>query len=143
MKSKVRPLRRDQTLATMVEERLEELSPYKTHAEVAEEMGFVSRNFVTIIKSGKSKLALNRVADMARVLDMAVEPLFLAALRQYYDQDVIDLMRASFAEKMSPAERDVLDLARTHLSVSEKLSDESKERIAAALRDAQQDVSNQ
>ena len=52
-------------LATFVERRILELSGRKSQGEIAVEAGFVNANMLSMIKSGKSKLALDRVPARA------------------------------------------------------------------------------
>ncbi|EAQ23590.1 helix-turn-helix domain-containing protein [Roseovarius sp. 217] len=65
-------------LAQFVERRILELRTRKTQAEIAAQAGFVNPNVISMIKSGASKLALDRVPSMARALE--VDPAFLMRL---------------------------------------------------------------
>ncbi len=69
-------------LATFVRARIAELSPTKTQAQIAQEAGFVNPNMVTMLKLGTSKLPLDRVAALARALDVDPRHLWLLALEQ-------------------------------------------------------------
>ena len=65
-------------LARFVERRVLELKPKKTQREIAITAGFQSPNMLTMIKQGRSKLALDRVAALALALD--VDPKYLLRL---------------------------------------------------------------
>ena len=126
-----------ETLAEIVDRRLAEISHTKTQTDVAREMGFPTPNFMTMVKKGKSKMALNRIGDLADALDMDFHVLFIAALRQYYDDEVITLMRRAFSGAVTKSEHDLLDLARSHTDMQKGLSNDTRKRIVAALKDNQ------
>ena len=68
----------DTRLAKYVAQRIAELAGRKTQAEIAAEAGFVNPNMLSMIKSGASKLPLDRVPQLARALDC--DPAFLLRL---------------------------------------------------------------
>jgi hypothetical protein len=65
-------------LAKYVAQRITELAGRKTQAEMAAEAGFVNSNMLSMIKSGASKLPLDRVPQLARALES--DPAFLLRL---------------------------------------------------------------
>ena len=69
-------------LASFVERRIQELSARKSQGEIAAEAGFMNVNMLSMIKSGKSKLALDRVPALAKALDTDPRQLFLLAFEQ-------------------------------------------------------------
>jgi transcriptional regulator with XRE-family HTH domain len=68
----------DTRLAKFVARRIAELSGRKTQSEIASEAGFANSNMISMIKSGASKLALDRVPQLAKALDC--DPAFLLRL---------------------------------------------------------------
>ncbi|WP_210526684.1 helix-turn-helix domain-containing protein [Rubellimicrobium arenae] len=68
--------------ATFLRTRLVELAPTKTQADVAREAGFTNQNMVSMLKNGQTKLALDRVAALARALEVDPRRLYLLALDQ-------------------------------------------------------------
>ena len=68
----------DTRLAKFINTRIMELRPRKTQNEIAIEAGFVSRNMLSMIKGGASKLALDRVPSLAKALDC--DPAYLLRL---------------------------------------------------------------
>lgn len=70
-------------LAKFVTKRVLELAPRKSQAEIAVEAGFVSLNMLSMVKSGASKLALDRVPALAAALETDPKHLFLLALEQH------------------------------------------------------------
>lgn len=81
------------TISAILTERLEVISGYRSQQEVAQIAGFDNTNVFKIIAAGKTKLSLDRIRGVAQALDMPVEDLLEPALRQYFSDDVIDLMR--------------------------------------------------
>ena len=68
----------DTRLAKYVTKRIAELNGQKTQGEIAAEAGYVNANNLTMIKNGTSKLAIDRVPDLARALKC--DPAFLLRL---------------------------------------------------------------
>ena len=69
-------------LAKYIEKRTLELRPGKSQAQIAEEAGFVNPNMIAMLKSGASKLALDRVVALAKALECDPRLLFKLALEQ-------------------------------------------------------------
>ncbi len=72
----------DTGLATYVERRVLELKHTKSQLQIAGEAGFPNPNMITMIKTGASKLALDRVPSMARALECDPAYLMRLALEQ-------------------------------------------------------------
>src|SRR6056297_615624 len=72
----------DTELAKYVERRVLELKSKKTQVEIASEAGYPNANMVSMVKSGASKLALDRVPSMARALECDPAYLMRLALEQ-------------------------------------------------------------
>jgi transcriptional regulator with XRE-family HTH domain len=68
----------DTRLAKFVAQRIAELSGRKTQAEIASEAGFANSNMISMIKSGATKLALDRVPQLSKALEC--DPAFLLRL---------------------------------------------------------------
>ena len=69
-------------LAAYLEKRVLELRSRKTQAEIARDAGFINPNMITMLKTGASKLAFDRVPALARALDCDPALLFKLALEQ-------------------------------------------------------------
>ncbi|MCC5970118.1 MAG: XRE family transcriptional regulator [Pararhodobacter sp.] len=59
----------DTRLAKFVTQRISDLNGAKTQAEIAIDAGFLNANVLSMIKSGSTKLALDRVPQLAKALD--------------------------------------------------------------------------
>ena len=62
--------------------RILELRPTKSQGEIAGQAGFPNPNMIAILKSGRSKLALDRVPAMARALECDPAMLFRMVVEQ-------------------------------------------------------------
>jgi hypothetical protein len=69
-------------LTEFINRRVLELRPKKAQIEIATEAGFVHPNMMSLIKSGASKVPLDRVPALARALEADPKLLFLMALEQ-------------------------------------------------------------
>lgn len=69
-------------LAKFLDRRILELSAKKSQRDIAIEAGFPNANYVSMLKSGSAKLALDRVPAMAKALETDPKFLFVLALEQ-------------------------------------------------------------
>jgi len=74
----------DTRLAGFVAQRISELSGRKTQSEIASEAGFANSNMISMIKTGATKLALDRVPQLSKALEC--DPAFL--LRMALEQSL-------------------------------------------------------
>lgn len=72
----------DSRLAQYLDKRVLELRPRKSQALIAEEAGFINPNVIAMIKSGATKLPLDRVASLADALECDPRMLFNLALQR-------------------------------------------------------------
>jgi len=64
--------------ARLIADRVRDLSHRKTQAEIASEAGFANANMLSMLKSGKNKVPLDRVPSLAKALE--VDPAYLMRL---------------------------------------------------------------
>lgn len=86
----------DSKVARFIRQRVLELKPKKSQGEIAAEAGFTNPNMVTLIKTGASKLPLDRVPAMARALDCDPKRLFFLALHQDGQQSTMVAVEETF-----------------------------------------------
>jgi len=55
----------------------------KTQREISEECGFETPNLITMIKNGTSKLPINRIASLAKALDIDPAHLLRVVMAEY------------------------------------------------------------
>lgn len=70
-------------LPAYLEKRILELRPQKTQAEIASASGFVNVNMLAMIKSGSTRLPLDRVPALADALTVDPARLLQLALEQW------------------------------------------------------------
>ena len=73
----------DTRLIHFLEKRILELRPVKSQAEIASEAGFINVNMLAMIKSGATRLPLDRVPALAVALDVDPARLLMLALEQW------------------------------------------------------------
>lgn len=73
---------KDTTAAQFIRSRIIDLKGRKTQAQIAQEAGFPNASFLAMLKSGANKIALDRVPDLARALDVDPAHLIRLALAQ-------------------------------------------------------------
>src|SRR5689334_10108500 len=67
-------------VAKFLDRRMDELRGVKTQREIAQEAGFPRPNMLSMLKSGDSKLPLERIPGLARALDADAAHLFRLAM---------------------------------------------------------------
>lgn len=119
----------DTRLAKFIDKRVMDLRPKKSQIEIAVEAGFVSVNMLSMLKSGSSKLPLDRVPSLARALEC--DPAYL--LRLTLEQVVGDTTAHAVVEIMgTPVTNNELGW----LSEIREVSDHSDPRMTARGRAA-------
>lgn len=73
----------DTRLIPYLEKRVLELRSTKNQARIASEAGFTSPNMMSLIKSGSTRLPLDRVPALARALDVDPARLLQLAVEQW------------------------------------------------------------
>lgn len=72
----------DTRLAAYLTKRILELRPRKSQQEIATEAGFINVNMMSMLKSGKSKIPLDRVSALSKALEVDPRLLFKMAIEQ-------------------------------------------------------------
>jgi len=83
-------------------------------AEIGRKAGLVSRQAIYQIRDGHMKLPLNRVSDMAKILNVPTHILFFYALEQYLSRDMVQLLLNSVVKStgISVNEKNIIDYIR-------------------------------
>ncbi len=119
----------DTRLAKFIGDRTKHLRPKKSQFEIATEAGFLNQNIISMLKSGATKLPLDRVPSLARALEC--DPAYL--LRLTLEQVAGDTGAHAFIEIMgTPVSGNELDW----LQEIRDASDHSDPRITARSRNA-------
>ena len=79
-------------IAKFLDARIDEIKAFKTQREIAEEVGFNTPNMISMLKNGDLKIPLDKIALLARALDVDPGHLLRLDLEQYWTWlgDVID-----------------------------------------------------
>ena len=91
-------------LARYVERRVLELKPTKSQAEISAQAGYVNQNMITMIKQGRSKVALDRVPALARALESDAAFVMQLALEQAIGRTAAEAVVEVFGELVSANE---------------------------------------
>src|SRR6056297_3788862 len=102
----------DTELAKYVERRVLELKSKKTQVEIASEAGYPNANMVSMVKSGASKLALDRVPSMARALECDPAYLMRLALEQAVGRTAATAVVEIFGSPISANEQGWIEAIR-------------------------------
>lgn len=73
-------------IARFIDKRVDELASKKSQKEIAEQAGFPKPNIIVMFKQGTTKVPLDRVADLAKALEVEPGFLFSLALEQLYGE---------------------------------------------------------
>ena len=119
---------KDTALAKFLQTRILELKP-KTQAEIAHEAAFLNANVVSMLRSGSTKLALDRVPALARALDCDPARLLRLALGQAVGDTATNAIIEIMGTPITANERAWIDEIRS-------ASEESDPRITARSRTA-------
>lgn len=117
--------------AEFIVERINQLAHRKTQNEIAAEAGFQNANMVSILKTGKSKLPLDRVPSLAKALECDPAFLMRLSLEQAVGATAARAITEIFGSPVTENERGWLKELR---EVSEDSDPRLTARSRAALR---------
>ena len=86
----------DTSLSAFLTQRILELRPRKSQVEIASEAGFINTNMLSMIKSGKTKLPLDRVPALAKALSCDPTRLFQLAIAQSGNETTLGAVKEIF-----------------------------------------------
>ena len=98
-------------LAKFLDKRIGELH-HKTQADIAREAGFKNANFITMLKQGNAKLALDRVPALAEALETDPAQLMRLALEQTFGPKMMRVFTELLGEPATANEKEWLELIR-------------------------------
>ena len=115
--------------ARLIADRVRDLSHRKTQAEIASEAGFANANMLSMLKSGKNKVPLDRVPSLAKALEVVPAYLMRLALDQAVGATAAKAITEIFGTPATENERGWLEELRD-------VSDNSDPRLTARSRTA-------
>lgn len=118
-------------IAVFVRDRVEELKGVRTQREIADIAGYTNPNMITMIKQGMTKVALDRVFDLAKALDADHKVVMRMALEQFYSPLVVRDLENAMGVIATSNEIKILEAIReVSGNADPKLTPELKERLA-------------
>ncbi|MBC2834503.1 XRE family transcriptional regulator [Paragemmobacter straminiformis] len=98
-------------LAQFIDRRIEELH-HKTQADIAREAGFRNANFITMLKMGNAKLALDRVPALAKALEADPSFVMRLAVEQSFGPEMLKLLSELLGENLTENEKEWIKIIR-------------------------------
>ncbi len=92
--------------------RVLELRPVKSQRDIAIEAGFTNVNMMSLLKSGRTKMPLDRVPALAKALDCDARRLFFLALQQGGNETTMTAVEEIFGTVVSQHELDWIEEIR-------------------------------
>lgn len=117
--------------ARLISDHVRDLSHRKTQAEIAAEAGFTNANMMSLLKSGKNKVPLDRVPSLAKALEMDPALLMRLARDQAVGVTAAKAITDIFGSPVTENERGWLTELR---DVSDNTNPRLTARSRAALR---------
>lgn len=121
----------DTRLAKFISKRIDDLKSVKTQGEIATQAGFTNTNFLSMLKTGTSKLPIDRVPDLARALEADPAYLLRMTLEQQLGEVAARAVNDLFGTPLSKNERAWIDELR---DASDQLDPHITRKSRAALR---------
>ena len=97
---------------TFLTERMRDLKHRKSQKEIAKEAGFINSNMLSLLKSGASKIPLDRVPALAKALEADPAYLMRLSLEQSVGVTAANAIIDVFGTPISANERGWLDEIR-------------------------------
>jgi len=98
-------------VAAYLSRRIDELRGVKTQREIAAEAGFTKPNVVSMLKTGETKLPIDRIPALARALDADPAHLFRLALQDYWPE-LRSRVSEIFGRRMATANEEAIFLTK-------------------------------
>lgn len=108
----------DSRLAKYIDLRISQLH-HKTQADIAHEAGFRNANFITMLKMGNAKLALDRVPAFAKALEDDPAMIMRLAIEQTHGPEMLKLITELLSDQLTENEREWLKIIRDSSSNSD------------------------
>jgi transcriptional regulator with XRE-family HTH domain len=124
----------NEPMAKFIDRRLHELSDRKNQREIADRAGYTNPNMITHLKTGSSKVSLDRVPDLAAALEVDPKLLLKKAILQYVSEDKVPTIAGLLNDVATDNELALLDFIRqVNGGKDVALNDRTKTAIKAAF----------
>lgn len=115
-------------ISALVEKQMDKLG--LTQQTVAAEVGFKSRNMLSIIKTGMGKLPIDRVPALAKTLKIDERRLLRLALQQSNSPEIVNAIMGQNDALITANEREILEhIRQTTGDADPELTEERAKRL--------------
>lgn len=84
----------------------------KSQIEIAQACGWPKPNFVTMLKKGDSKLPLDKIGPMAKVLEVQPVYLYWLVMQEYYPETLDAIEHAIRGVMLTDHEKEIIEVYR-------------------------------
>lgn len=98
-------------IANLIARRIDDLSQKKSQRQIASEIGYDRPNMLSMIKTGDSRVPLEKIPILARVLDIDLVLLLRMAFESYWP-DTAAVFAESGVQILTDSERELVKHAR-------------------------------
>ncbi len=109
-------------VAQFISRRIDELRPRRSQLEIATAAGYSSPNMLSMIKDGKAKLSMEKVASLAKALECEPTELTVLALEQFYAPEVVDLILSTAAGADLSSQLEIAHISAAALTVEMEMA---------------------
>jgi transcriptional regulator with XRE-family HTH domain len=93
-------------MANFLTKRVDDLVHLKSQKDIAREVGLANPNVISMWKSGRNKVPLDRVRGLAQALETDAAEMFLMAMEQDLDDASMSVIREIFGIVLTENERE-------------------------------------
>lgn len=101
-------------LAEHITAKIADVQHFKSQKRIAQEVGFDSPNFVSMLKTGEARLPIDRVVDLAKSLECDPAELMHLTLNAAFGREVAGEIVELLGGPLTDRERELLRLARVY-----------------------------
>lgn len=116
------------------------MEQYQLVDQVENTNSFLESRLFKMILSGDAKLPLDRVEEVAELLDCDTRHLFRMAMRQFYDKESVSTFERMLSNPLSENEQQWLDIIRSASGEHVAAPSAMARRLVRALAKAQDTV---
>lgn len=115
----------------------------RTNEEVSQELGYRAANIISMWRTGKTKIPLDRLPDIANLMKIDIATLFPMWMEQYFGEreDIKFLMKEMSARFARSNEKVILELSRKAFKGNDVPLTPTKIRVIEAVL-ADEDIAN-
>lgn len=109
-----------------------------TNTAIAEELGYERQNMISMMKTGKSRIPLDKLGTIAKLTGVTVTFLLPLWVEQYAGKDGYQEVLVALSGMFSPAEKAIIEVTRKAEGAEQldpgKIGDQFKKTVMDAVR---------